>query len=118
MQVQLRRNKPYDTQLRWQSIKVLHGEFHLFYYCPACQKDVTFIPSFIVIVIRFTFQVIFFLFFFRVFFWGGGNVMFLNHSVSLDMDGQMAILKDTAWIIISQSRAGGGEDVLMALVLK
>lgn len=44
--------------------------------------------------------------------------MFLNHSVSLDMDGQMAILKDTAWIIISQSRAGGGEDVLMALVLK
>lgn len=29
----------------------------------------------------------------------------------------MSILKDTAWII-SQSRAGGGEDVLMALVLK
>lgn len=30
----------------------------------------------------------------------------------------MAVLKDTAWIIISQSRAEGGKDVLMALVLK
>lgn len=30
----------------------------------------------------------------------------------------MAILKDTAWIILSQGRAGGGEDVLMGRVLK
>jgi len=31
----------------------------------------------------------------------------------------MAILKDTAWIIIiSQSRAGGGEDALIAVVLQ
>lgn len=30
----------------------------------------------------------------------------------------MAVLKDTAWIIISRSGAGGGEDLLMALVLK
>lgn len=62
--------------------------FCLFYYCSVHQEYVIFITSFIVVVVIVLFQVMFFLFYFLSFFvgWGGG-VLFLNHSVSLDVAG-------------------------------
>lgn len=81
----------------------------MFCYC-SHQEDVTFITSFVVLnvfikseCVGFFFPSFFFGFFsfWRVFF-------FLNPSLSLAVPGYMAILKDTAKLIISQSREGEG----------
>lgn len=72
----LRRNKPCNAQLLWQSIKTFQS-FYLHYYCSALQKDVTFI-ALSVVIIFFTLQIIFFcyfssgFFFFFSPFWRGG----------------------------------------------
>lgn len=50
----------------------------------------------------------FFSHFSLAFFHFGGFFFFLNPSLSLAVPGYMAILKDTAKLIISQSREGEG----------